>query len=78
MRTNANLTRQFLSISSAHVSPGRTHLLDPGTSLIVCNSHQQCKNTVITTTTITTKEDYHKAQEALKVFCIILLVSEGG
>lgn len=30
----------------------------------------------MTTTTIT-KEDYHKAQEALKGFCIILLVSEG-
>lgn len=28
--------------------------------------------------TTITKEDYHKAQEALKVFCIILLVSEGG
>lgn len=77
VRTNANLIHQFLNISSAHVSPGRTHLLDPGTSLIACNSHQLCKNTVTATTTTITTEDYHKAQEALKVFCIILLVSEG-
>lgn len=49
---------------------------DPGTLLIVDNSHHLCKNTVtMTTTTTTTREDEHKAQEASFFF---LLDSEEG
>lgn len=48
---------------------------DPGTLLIVDNSHHLCKNTVTMTTTTTTREDEHKAQEASFFF---LLDSEEG
>lgn len=43
---------------------------DPGTLLIVDNSHQLCKNTVTMTTTTTTRVDEHKAQEAFFFFFI--------
>lgn len=71
VRINANHTRQFVSMSSACDNPGRIHLLDPGTSLIAYSSHQQCTNTVIMTIS-TTRENDHKAQEALGCFLLLL------